>query len=273
MKENNTNKVNTDNEESIRNVMSDAAKSVVTNSVKKNPKLAIIIPAVIVGVLLLTGAILYFGFKLNWGKRIDNDIEKTANVVSEVNKIGELTTACYYEEMAIREVRYDTIKALKSNNSPTEEGASKIKQFFQNAKEKLTGTAAKVTRSSNEIVLIGKGKVRAGFDLSNMTKEDIVVHGDTLDVSLPPVKIFDLIMNPSDFDTEYEQGKWSHELLRPIKEQAKEKLEKDAIECGLLDNAKESGVTKLTELFKAFGFTVVNVTVKGQEEIIEEKDA
>lgn len=273
MKEINTNKVNIDNEESIRDAVSDAAKSVVTNSVKKNPKLAIIIPTVIVGVLLLTGVILYFGFKLNWGKRIDNDIEKTANVISEVNKIGELTTACYYEEMAIREVRYDTIKALKSNNNPTEKGASRIKQFFQNTKEKFTGTAAKVTRSSNEIVLIGKGKVRAGFDLSKMTKDDITVHGDTLEVTLPQVKIFDLIMNPSDFDTEYEQGKWSHELLRPIKEKAKEKLEKNAIECGLLDNAKESGIIKLTELFKTFGFSVVNVSVKEQEDVIEKKDA
>lgn len=268
----NENKTNTSNEESVRNVMTDAAKSVVTNSVKKNPKLAIIIPAVIIGVLLLAGAVLYFGFKLNWGKHIDNDIEKTANVVSEVNKIGELTTACYYEEMAIREFRYDTISALKGNTAAEVKETSKLKQFFNSAKEKITGTAAKVTRSSNEIVLIGKGKVRAGFDLSNMTKDDISVHGDTLNIALPPVKIFDLIMNPSDFTTEYEQGKWSHELLRPIKEQAKEKLEQDAIECGLLDNAKESGITKLTELFKAFGFSVVNITVDGQQVAIEETE-
>ena len=105
-----------------------------------------------------------------------------------------------------------------------------------------------------------------------MTKDDISVHGDTLNIALPPVKIFDLIMNPSDFTTEYEQGKWSHELLRPIKEQAKEKLEQDAIECGLLDNAKESGITKLTELFKAFGFSVVNITVDGQQVAIEETE-
>ena len=268
------NKTNiSDNDESIRNVVSDAAKSVVTETVKRNPKLAIIIPAIIVGVLLVAGGVFYFGHKLNWGKRVENDIEKTANVVSEINKIKELTTACFYEELAIKEVRYDTIRALKSSNNTPEEERSKIKDIFKKMSDKITGTAAKVTRSSNEIVLIGKGKVRAGFDLAKIEEKDIRIKNDTLYVTLPPVELFDIIMNPSDFTTEYENGKWSHELVRPIKEKAKEQLEKDAIECGLLDNSKESCVTKLTEMFKTFGFKTVYVTVQGELEITETKDA
>lgn len=250
------------NEESIRNVVGDVAKSVVTDTVKRNPKLIIIIPAIILGVLLVAGGVFYFGHKLNWGKRIQNDIAKTANVVSEINKINELTTACFYEEIAIREVRYDTIKALRGSNNMSEEETSKIKDMFKKMSGKITGTAAKVSRSSNEIVLIGKGKVRAGFDLAKIKEKDIHIQNDTLYVTLPPVELFDIIMNPTDFTTEYEQGKWSHELLRPIKEKAKKQLEKDAIECGLLDNAKESGVTKLTEMFKTFGYKTVFVTVE-----------
>ena len=261
------------NDESIRNVVSDAAKSVVTDTVKRNPKLAIIIPAFILGLLLVAGCVFYFGHKLNWGKRVENDIEKTANVVSEINKIKELTTACFYEEIAIREVRYDTIRALKGSNNTSEEGSSKIKDVFKKISGKITGTAAKVTRSTNEIVLIGKGKVRAGFDLAKINEKDIRIQNDTLFVTLPPVEVFDIIMNPTDFTTEYEDGKWSHELVRPIKEKAKKQLEKDAIECGLLDNAKESGVTKLTEMFKTFGFKTVYVTVQGELEITETKDA
>ena len=80
-------------------------------------------------------------------------------------------------------------------------------------------------------------------------------------------------MNPSDFTTEYENGKWSHELVRPIKEKAKEQLEKDAVECGLLDNAKESGVTKLTEMFKTFGFKVVYVSVEADLGEVKSKEA
>lgn len=106
-------------------------------------------------------------------------LRKTANVASEINKIKELTIACFYEEIAIREVRYDTIKALKGSNSTSEEGSSKIKE------------------------------------------KDIRNQNDTLLVTLPPVEVFDIIMNPTDFTTEFEDGKWSHELVRPIKEKAK----------------------------------------------------
>ena len=168
----------------------------------------------------------------------DLSIEKTANVVEEVKKIGEFTTACYYEEVPLRDIRIDTIE-----------------------REGLFGIGAGKSFKENEIVLVGKGRVRAGFDLSKVKDGDMNVHGDTLELTLPPAEVFDIIMNPSDFTTEYEKGTWSHELTKPLKERAKADLEKNAIDYGILQKAEESGLNRLEMLFKTFGFNTVLLTV------------
>ncbi len=168
----------------------------------------------------------------------DLSIEKTANVVEEVKKIGEFTTACYYEEVPLRDIRIDTIE-----------------------REGLFGIGAGKTFKENEIVLVGKGRVRAGFDLSKVKDGDMNVHGDTLEMKLPQAEMFDIIMNPSDFTTEYEKGTWSHELAKPLKERAKANLEKNAIDYGILQKAEESGLNRLEMLFKTFGFNTVLLTV------------
>lgn len=163
-------------------------------------------------------------------------IDKTTNVIEKIRKIGEFTTLCYYEELVICEKRTDTTG----------------RSFW-------TGDAI---TTENEIVLIGKGRIRAGFDLKKITEQDMFVHGDTLDISLPKVEIFDIIMNPSDFTTEYEEGTWSHEATTQIKVKAKQKLEENANKYGLLEKAEANGKKRLKSFFNVFGYNTVNITIK-----------
>lgn len=192
-------------------------------------------------VIIVVGAGLYVAYKFthmfDFLKR-ELSIEKTANVVEEVKKIGEFTTACYYEELPLCDIRVDTIK-----------------------REGLFGIGAGKSFKENEIVLVGKGRVRAGFDLSKVKEGDMDVHGDTLEMKLPQAEMFDIIMNPSDFTTEYESGTWSHELTKPLKERAKANLEKNALDYGILQKAEESGLNRLEMLFKTFGFNTVLLNV------------
>ena len=176
---------------------------------------------------------LYLGYSLNLFSLpsfVKNplSIEKTANVVEEVKKIGELTTACYYEEIAMHDTRIDTTSILGI-------------KYHKN----------------NEIVLIGKGIVRAGFDLAKLTEDALTAHGDTLDILLPEVEIFDVILNPSDFSVEYEDGTWDNETLKPIKAEAKKQLEANAIASGILKKADESGRKHLKNLFVTLGYNEV----------------
>ncbi len=77
-------------------------------------------------------------------------------------------------------------------------------------------------------------------------------------------------MNPSDFTTEYEKGTWSHELTKPLKECAKQQLEQNALDYGILKKAEESGLKRLTALFQTFGFGTVKLSVKQVEPVVDQ---
>lgn len=190
------------------------------------------------GVVIAAGLFAAYRFTdlFDFIKKKPLTIDDTANVVSEIKKLGEFTTACYYEEMAIRDSYKEKGKFLVFN-----------------------------TTSENEILLIGKGIVRAGFDLSKIAENDLRVKGDTIEVDLPQPEIFDIIMNPSDFTTEYESGTWTHEMTKPIKVRAKSDLEKNAYNFGIIKKAEESGLKRLEALFKTFGFQVVLLNIKQKD--------
>ena len=131
-------------------------------------------------------------------------------------------------------------------------------RYAEKAAEAMTSTV-------NEIVLIANGRVRAGFDLAKIQDSDIVVHSDTLFITLPHAEILDIIMNPSDFSTEYEKGSWSYEQTLPVKEHARRQLEIYALEDGILQKAEEYGTRRIQALFSTFGFKAVIVNPTRQQ--------
>lgn len=233
----------------------DVAEAAITS----NLKIILIIAVVVIGLLGST----FFCYKMGWFIREPLSIEKTANIIEEVKKIGEFTSAVYYEELALRDsyVEKGTIMGRNASDLAAK-AAQRIGLGF--ASNLAETTTAAIANSNNEIVLIGKGRVRAGFDLAKLQQDEFDAHGDTLVVTLPPVEVFDIIMNPSDFTTEYESGTWSHELTKPIKERAKLELEQNAIENGILVKAEESGKKRLENLFRSFGFNTVILNVRQQ---------
>jgi hypothetical protein len=161
-------------------------------------------------------------------------IEDTANIVEEVKKISEFTTACFYEESVIHGSKTTTKKHWYGKNIDT------IK---------------------HEIVLTAKCKVRAGFDLSMLGENDLVVKGDTVSIKLPVPKIFDVISNPSDYKTFEETGDWGHEEIVAMQSERKEKVLENALEHNILEKANQIGKGRIVTLFQGLGFNVVNVTL------------
>ena len=202
---------------------------------KAKLKLIVIVIIAVAGIaagLYIGNKFQLFSLPFDFGRK-ELTIEKTANVVTEIKKIGEFTSACYYEEIAMHDSYIDTVTIL---------GVERHKH--------------------NEIVLIGKGKVRAGFDLAKIKESDMMVHGDTLDLALPHAEIFDVIINPSDFSIEYESGEWNNENTKPIKSKARKQLEENAIANGILKKTEDSGLERIKNLFMTFGYNTVNVSIK-----------
>lgn len=170
-----------------------------------------------------------FGLSFGGELKIDN----TANVVEKIKEISEFTTACYYEEAV-----------LKDSKVEKHEGG-------------FLGLVD--TETSKEIVIIAKGKVRAGFDLSKVTEDKINIKNDTIGITLPEPEIFDVIINPSDYEMYIEEGKWSHEEVTALQTNYRSQLLAKAQERGILNKAKEAAKKRLESLFMTFGFTVVEL--------------
>ena len=162
--------------------------------------------------------------------------EKTANVITEIRNISEFTSACYYEELVMAEVKDS-----------------------ENTTNKVVKMLGRGAVSKDEICLIMDGKVRAGFDLSKVTDNAIAISGDTLTMTLPKPEIFDVIVNPSNCEVYVEEGKWSHEQVTAIQASARVRIQDDAIGYGILDQADKIGRERLADLFKTFGFSVVRL--------------
>ena len=284
---------------------------------KKGNIVSLIVKLAIVAVILgaFSTVFVFDPFKLNLnflGKKLT--IEKTANVITEIKKISEFTTACYFEDKIIQEKKYKytekkiNVKEERQKNVNTvKESAksswSKLKESTNTAVDKakqssgsgLKNVASAVGHAAKDIVVatgssakdiavnsapaikemvaadeiqidsteIGKiifivtTKARAGFDFSKIAEDDIMISGDTLKVKLPPVEVFDIIANPSDWRIFHREGDWEDDEIRSIQSRAKDVIREDAIACGILEKAEACGRGELVSLFKSFGFKEV----------------
>ena len=160
-------------------------------------------------------------------------IDKTAAVVEQVRRMGELSSAGVYEELVLTDRDDSYLGELRRLD-----GVRRI-------------------AGSGDFVIICKGRVRAGFDLAKMKPSDFSVSGDTLRVTLPPVEVLDVIINPTDY--EHFSGHRTHEETVGIILQAKQRLRLDAIQAGVLDQAEASGVASLQRLFSSLGYKQVDI--------------
>ena len=168
------------------------------------------------------------------GLLADPKIEDTTNVVEEVKKISELTTACFYEESVIHKEKTTTKKHWIGN---------------------------KIDTVKHTIVLTALCKVRAGYDLSKLGENDLIIKGDTISIKLPAPQIFDVISNPSDYKTFESTGDWSHEEVVAMQVEKKERVLQNALDCNILEKANNIGKGRVLTLFQGLGFNVINITV------------
>ena len=189
--------------------------------------------AVLLVVLLLVGAfLLYRGIRQ---EKRPLTIDDTPVIVSKIRSLGELTTACYYDEMVL------------SRTKPNAFSSSALGSLAEGLGKDV----------DDHLVIIAKGTVRAGLDLMEMTEEDIRFVGDTAYIRLPAPHYLDVIVNPSDFEVFAETGKWTHEEISGLQETARTRLLMGADHYGLKSRAYAGAMDAVTELLAASGFSYI----------------
>ena len=190
--------------------------------------------AVLLAVLVLLAALF-----LTRGDRRDKHaltIQDTPVIVTKIRSLGELTTACYYDEMVLSRTKQNAFSST-ALGSLAREGLGKD--------------------VDDHLVLIAKGTVRAGLDLMDMTEEDVRFVGDTAYIRLPAPQYLDVIVNPSDFEVFAETGKWTHEEVTGLQDTARQRLLMGADHYGLKSKAYAGAMDAVTELLAASGFTYI----------------
>ena len=190
--------------------------------------------AVLLAVLVLVGAVLLTR-GVRQGKR-PLTIDDTPVIVTKIRSLGELTTACYYDEMVLSQTKQNAFSS-SALGSLAREGLGKD--------------------VDDHLVLIAKGTVRAGLDLMDMSEEDVRFVGDTAYIRLPAPQYLDVIVNPSDFEVFAETGKWTHEEITGLQETARTRLLMGADHYGLKSRAYAGAMDAVTELLAASGYTYI----------------
>ncbi len=163
-------------------------------------------------------------------------IDETPVIVDRIKTLGELNTACYYDELVLQGSKQNYF-------STTPLGALARDGFGKDVDDHL--------------VIIARGTVRAGVDLLEMSGEDIRFVGDTVFVRLPEAKYLDIIVNPSDFEVFAESGNWTHEQVTALQGTAKERLLQGADYYGLKMKAYEGAMDAVTTLLEASGYSFI----------------
>ena len=188
----------------------------------------------LIAVALIIGLFFFLKnpFKIDWS--INKTEKQTTLTVEEIKKISELNTASYYEEMLLE--KRDTTKGfLKSNK--------------------------------HLLAVLVKGNLKVGFDLSQISEDDISIGEDkSVVITLPEAKVTDIITNPSDRTIVYgEKDKhFTENDINELTNQAKTVLVNNAREEGIFEKATEQGKKEMTNLLKAMGYEKVTVKIKGE---------
>jgi hypothetical protein len=170
--------------------------------------------------------------KINWLPSFSNVfkskpliIDETPVLIKDIRILSQIVTISMYDEVVM--------SFSKPKNLPSFPGLRPV---------------------HDKIVLIGKGKVLAGVDLKKIKVNKLAANKDTVIISIPPAEILSTIMNPSDFETFDEVGKWKPAQVTQLKKRLRDKITSRALQNQILPKAYERCKVVLENFLRALGY-------------------
>ena len=204
---------------------------------KSLKNIGITVAVIVLIIFLLQKMNLFPSFKNIFSSKPIN-IEETPIVIQQINTLAQLITVTYTDEIVM--------------------DSSKIGNGMPSLLPMAIG--AVLTPSIDNLVIIGRGKVIVGNDLKNLDKKNVSVTGDSVHLTLPPAKILQTIMNPSDFETFDEKGDWSEPAVTALKIKIRNEINRRAIQEGVLAKANERCKNIVETFLRNTGFKKVDVS-------------
>lgn len=173
-------------------------------------------------------------------------IDETPILISEIKTIAELHTAKLYCEVITDSVVLST----------TDMAINALRDAL--AFPPASGTFS----MTKKLVLVAKGQVIAGLDLSQLTEKDFTFKKDSVWLRIPTATILDVITNPSDFEIFLEEGTWTFSEVALVKQKAVTQMELEAEKRALLMQANNRAMILMKNFLNASGFAFADVQIK-----------
>ena len=132
-------------------------------------------------------------------------------------------------------------------------------EFLSISAEEMVDTVRKGFFSDDELVRIYYGTLRLGINMQSLSDDAMVIHGDTLQVTLPKVGLLDNdFIDESKTKPFYESGKWSPQAHQALYQKAHRQMLHHCLTPENLQAAQTNAESQLQNLFTQLGYK--NVT-------------
>jgi hypothetical protein len=165
-------------------------------------------------------------------------IENTPILIREIKELAQMITVTAYDEVVVDSAKASALDLVKT----------------------ITGfSVTPLSPPYDRLVIVAKGRVMAGTDLNLLDENNIMVTVDSVSVRLPGARILDIVINPSDFSTFTETGRWTNEEVTLVKLKARKKMEMRAMQNNILFLAENRSKLLMENFLKSTGFKKVHI--------------
>ncbi len=209
--------------------------------------------------------------KLNEFKEAEQDIIQQLSEVSSRKKKRKLNKQ-------LEKLR----NSLKARNKELKDASSRFEVVEEQYRKKRS--AYWESRKERNLVYIGRGWVKAGVDLHNISAKDIIINTDnesSIKILLPEPVILNADINPWFIYTQDKQIKgfevfiektgsiftnnnFTDKEVNELKHKCKVELKEEGIKKGLLINARKSAVKTIENFFYLIGFKHIDIEFKSK---------
>lgn len=128
-------------------------------------------------------------------------------------------------------------------------------EFLSISAEEMVDTVRKGFFSDDELVRIYYGTLRLGIDMQQLADEAFIVHGDSVEVTLPKVGLLDQdFIDEAKTKSFYESGKWSPKDHEALYRKAQSQMLQHCLTPENLTAAQTNAESQLRNLFTQLGY-------------------
>lgn len=192
--------------------------------------------------ILFLFLVLWLARKQEWMPAFKNpfraepiSIENTPLLLKNIRSISQLLTIAFYDEVIVDSTR---------------------------SSARLLPLPPFVFPIEASLVLVVKGRLIAGLDLSTLDSSAFSGNRDSLHIQLPRAKVLDVIINPTDVETFSEKGQWNQQAVAALKIKAKNVVMRNALAQGVLRRSDEKAKSLVEQLMIHAGYKKVVVSIE-----------